>query len=200
MEENNEGLKEKKSNGNIVIISILLLLVFALFGYIVYDKVFSKESNNKSNGSATPTLTPEATRLPEWVTYLLSQNITSIKYGYAEYDNDANFVCKEKDVTKEDLERILDKMTAFDLKKHDAGGAGSDCNNEGFTIKYGNNKTLYIFRGRWITIDDRLDSELKALIEKDVDIDEPVTNSDPWLVYDYYQFDTSYINMILRIE
>ena len=41
---------EKKNTGLIVLVVILSLLVVGLGGYIVYDKVLSKEDSNINNG------------------------------------------------------------------------------------------------------------------------------------------------------
>lgn len=213
--ENNENLnnqvnassigKQVQSNNNSkIIITIMALIIFGLVGYIVYTKLIQKNENPEPKPTDTSTVTPvpnntQESTLPEWATYILNQKVTSIKYGYADYYDSvsADFKCAEKDVTKEQLKLIFEKMTESKLKKHDAGGAGSDCNNEGLTIEYGNNKKLHIFQNRWITIDSNLDSELMNLIEKDVDIREEVISSDPWLVYEY-EWDASYVVSLLK--
>ena len=213
--ENNQNQNNQVNTGNInqqvqsnnnskIIITIMALIIVGLVGYIVYAKFIQKSDNPEPKTTDTPTVTPtpnntQESTLPEWATYILNQNITSIKYGYADYYDSVNadFKCVEKDVTKEQLKLIFEKMTASKLKKYDAGGAGSDCNNEGLTIEYGNNKKLHIFQNKSITIDSNLDSELMNLVEKDVDIREEVTSSDPWLVFEY-DWDASYVISLLK--
>ena len=194
IEKNNTTLK--------LLLTIFLIVSLALGGFILYDKVLKKEESIPSKpvetNSGTSTKNNDENTLPEWANYVLSQDITEITYGYAIYpNNDSNFECKKKNMTKEQLKRVLEKMTTSKLKKYNMGGAGSDCNDEGILVKYGN-KSIEIWRGTLISVDSTNDSEVLSLLEKDVDIREEIVGSDPWIVFQY-EWDSTYIDNLLGI-
>ena len=187
--------EKKKSKCLIFLIVILSLLVLGLSGYILYDKVLSNKeipTNEVINNVPSDNNVIEE-KLPEWVEYLLKQDIKSISYQSGRTND--NFECESpKSMTKEQLKKVLEKMTAAKLKKYDMGGAGGQC-WQGITVKYGSN-SLNIFMGKYLSVDE-LDSNILELLEKEDYINEKSTMPTPWWVFEY-NWDTSYIDSLFE--
>lgn len=193
---------QKNNNGLIALVIVLFLLVLGLGGYIVYDKVLS---NNETPVNETTNNVPSnddivEEQLPEWVEYLLNQNITDITYqkGQLEYDETTgkNSCTPEKKMTKEQLKDILIKMTEADLKKYeDSGGRGGPC-WIGIVVKYNNTK-FEIYRNDAIFIEDN-EEYIMSLFEKEkyTLVTSENKNNDTKGYY-HYNWDYSYIDTLL---
>ena len=96
--------EKKKSKCLIFLIVILSLLVLGLSGYILYDKVLSNKeipTNEVINNVPSDNNVIEE-KLPEWVEYLLKQDIKSISYQSGRTND--NFECESpKNMTKKQL-------------------------------------------------------------------------------------------------
>ncbi len=180
------------NNGLKVWLIIFIVLTLILGGYIVYDKVLKKEKTDVPIKEETKQ--EEKDTLPEWATYVLNQNITSITYKDGTLDENEECT-KPKTLTKTQLKSIFEKMTKANLKKYDLGGAGGPCDHE-LIIKYGN-KELSISSARWISISPSNDNEVIKLLEKEQYTYIQPTNDDVWMVFEY-EWDTSYINTLVK--
>ena len=185
----------EKKDFNKIIIAILSVLVVVLVLVVIYLLFIKKPDDTRNINTENNNQTVQET-LPEWATYILNQNITSITYeGYGN-DTGEEPECIKKDVTKEQLKDILTKMTKGNLKKFDLGGAGGPCNH-GIAIKY-NNKELYIAEGKWISISgNETDAEVLSLLEKEKYTYEAPTNDNPWMVFEY-KWDATYIDNMFK--
>ena len=188
---------EQSNNKTITtLLIVFIVLTLLLGGYIIYDKVLKKDVP-VSETEKEKEKVQETSTLPEWANYILKQDITEIYYGYPKIVGET-FECTTKTITKEQLKDILEKMTANKLRKYDMGGGGSDCNDEGITIKYGDKKFV-IWKGRWIFLDTGNDPEVISLLEKANYVKEEPTNPEPAIVFEYI-WDENYINTLLGIE
>ena len=185
----NNVYNEKKNNNTLMIIlGIFIALAVFLGGFIIYDKVLNKnngsvnDSDEKSIDETKPTETSSTNSLPEWVNYLLKQNIT--KMGYSNYEDD-DF--KWNDVSKEQLESYLKKLTTdyslYKMRDYD-GGCDIYC---GLEIQY-DNKKVRIFAGS-IFVEN--DTEIVSLLEKEkYTIDNRDSSYDTWH-FAYYRNKTA---------
>ena len=104
--------KEKNNSGLIALVIVLFLLVLGLGGYILYDKVLSNKetpTNDVINNVPSDNNVIEE-KLPEWVEYLLKQDIKSISYQSGRTND--NFECESpKSMTKEQLKKVIEEIT-----------------------------------------------------------------------------------------
>ena len=153
---------QKNNTGLIVLVIVLFLLVLGLGGYIVYDKVLnSKEApENETTNDVV-----EEEKLPEWVEYLLNQDISSIVVNKNNPDDPINACPEPVEITKDQLKQILKEMTGGTLIKFIdyAGGFAGPCGDK-ITIKYGSDKELIFQIDSWIITKDE---NLLALVEKE---------------------------------
>ena len=203
IQNNNLSSKgEQKNKALVAIIIVSCIIVLVLGGYIIYDKVLKNDKKKGELPIVSPTNTPTNNQLPEWVSYLLNQDIISVSETHiTDWADENNYTCVENDFTKAQLESILEKMTASQLKKYYTqeitDKISNLCSNHGIIVKYGNNNELYIFQYKKIIVNSKFDSELMNLIEKDVDIREEEKDSNLSVVYEY-NWDDDFINTIIE--
>ncbi len=175
MEE--ELLKLKKGNNRKKAIIAILLFVLVLSWLIVFiffcDKKEDKPTNQ--NNQQEKTSDNEDTTLPQWVNYILKQNISKVGY-----DTENGW----KDITRDQLKGYLKKLTTdyslYKEKDYDGGCGGPYC---GLDIEYGNKKiTIYSGTIHFENYNGKeKDNELLALLEKEkYTIDNSESNYDTW--------------------
>ena len=105
MEKENKSLK--------ILLIIFIIISLALGGFILYDKVLKKEESIPpkpvKNNSNTNEINNDENTLPEWVEYLLNQNITGMGYGTWDADTDKEGF---RDISKSQLKGYLQKLTS----------------------------------------------------------------------------------------
>ena len=175
-------MQERKKTPSPVLI-ILLVLTILLGSFIIYNVFYKNRVINESD---------DYSYLPEWVAYVLEKDLSSITYEYV-----SNNECVTKEMTKEELVKIIEKMTENSLRKFDMENISFDCNT-GITIKY-QNKELHLWQGKYIVLDKKNDSIVLSLLEKDITVKEETLNNNPNWVFEY-EWDNSYIDTLLKIN
>lgn len=151
--------------------------------YYDYDKTFIEKivyQNTEKKG------------LDKWADYLLKQDIQEIKYNSGKMDNQT---CQSPvTLTKDQLTKILSKMTASPLTKTNVVGLGGIC-MPSLYIKY-NNKELRIYANQVIDAKNA-DNEILSLLEKENYIPEIYDHIEKnW--YYRYNWDSAYIDTIVK--
>lgn len=172
-----------------------LFLLVCMFSVVLVgcnDKNTSKEENKENNNSV------ETKKTPEWVDYLLSQNITEIVYkkGILEHnDTTGEDVCTpDKILTKEQLKEILVEMTSSNLVKEDLRGLGGACDT-GIYVKY-DDKEFKIYASKDILVKNN-DEKIISLIEKEKYTKKDAIDENTNWAY-RYNWDTKKIETILN--
>ncbi len=176
------------------IIGILAVLVLALGGFIIYDKVIDKKDVKEPE----TTNTEVEEKLPEWVEYLLKQDITEITYesGIA-LDGNGPLTCEAaKTMTKEQLKDVLVKMSEAPITKFDLEGIGGPCWG-GIKVKYGN-KVFNIYMGK-LVITANNDTAVIAMLDKEDYVLNTTTNDAPNWSYEF-GWDPTYIDTLLKAK
>ncbi len=178
--------------GIIIVILGALCVLFAT-GTISFN---SKDSNSKENETVKE---EEKENLPEWVSYILKQDITEISYyeGVASTDaSTGNNICSPvKTMTKDQLKKVLLKMSKTSIKKHTIGGMGGPC-YEGIKIVYGN-KILRIYLGT-IVLNDENDKDVIDLLEKENYILDNTNTSETFNWAYTFEWNKEYIETVLK--
>lgn len=195
--------KEKKKN-NLGIIILLALIILVLVGYITYDKVLSNKDEIKCDNSIEKTQkedndTETNTNLPEWANYLLEQNITKItvKRGVPKDFGPGKSCLEDKQITNEELKKILEKMTKGKLTKYlDAGGFGGPCLTD-IIIEYNGDNKIELFVNKYIVTKDK---KIKSLLELEdyVENNERNTAAEKLNTLFEYEWDDSFVETLFE--
>ena len=181
---------------------ISLFLLVCLFSVLFIG--CSNEKNNTINTENNKENLNEDDKLPEWVEYLLAQDLTSIVYkkGVLEYNEKAyGYDCTpDKNLSKEQLKEILKKMTSSTLVKDDVRGFGGPC-DIGIYIKYvdkndNTEKEFKIYTSNIIVVKGN-DEKTISLIEKEKYIEKEAIDENPNWVF-MYDWDTTYVDEVIK--
>ena len=185
-------MEKKKTNNKLVVLLLLVIVcLLAGCGFLTYTLISDDSNLNLAGtGSSNSQISGDETddnNLPEWVDYLLKQNITEISYYPGNLDD--NNECIVKTMTKEQLTEVLTRMTSAPLKKYKSGGGGGPCYS-GIEIVAGD-KEYEIWNGNTMS-KYGMDEHGLSLLEKEkyTLVDEEITVGD-W--YYEYEWDMTYL-------
>lgn len=183
-----------ESNNKLVIIlmGIIIFILGALCILFATETIsFTKDSDSKEQE-----VVKEEEKLPEWISYILKQDITEITYESGKpIDGSGVLTCEEaKTMTKEQLKNVLLKMSESPITKFDLEDAGGPCWG-GIKVKYGN-KVFNIYLGN-VVITANNDTAVVALLDKENYTLDETTNSTPNWAYEF-DWDESYIESLLK--
>ncbi len=187
-----EKKMEEKNKSLFPILIVFICLTVLLGGYLIYDKLIKTEDKVEEKTENPIQETVKEETLPEWVSYILKQDLTA-EYKYVSSLPNDDYECSKKDMTKDELKTILEKMAQGTLKKIDLGGTGSPC-DDGIFISYGD-KTVDIYSNELID-DDVTDPEVIKLLEKENYTKEDPVNPESNWVFEF-KWDSSYIDTVL---
>ena len=179
----------KKSN---IVIILLLVVVFGLSGYIVYDKILSdnkendkaltdnKENDNKENDNI---------KLSEWAIYLNNYELILTE---SVWNNDADECEFSKvSITSDNIKKVFAELSNKKITKKyygDMPPTGTICSNR-YKLQYGKNSISLEDGGVVWVNDDTLSSKL------DLDVDSVVgTNTGGYV----YLFDVDFAELISK--
>lgn len=175
-----------------LIIVIVIIILISVGGYFGYEKFANKEKDKPTpvdNGGK------EEKYSSEWINHVLKQDIKIINIGYS-IPSGETVECFEKELTKEQLKTILEKMTEAKPVKKDIGGENTECNYEGIRIEYQDYR-VEIFKNKYVVVDSDMDPEVLELLEKEKNSEEATSKENPWWAFEY-NWDSSYINSLIN--
>ena len=121
------------------IIIVLIIIVLCLTGYIVYDKVISKDNEQTNEPTNNTNQITENNQKETWIDYLLSTDINSIEVNYCDLSIDKSLGAerlKSTDITKEELAKILNQLKDETLIKWYLAGTGCGGCCPSIQVKY----------------------------------------------------------------
>lgn len=168
----------------VVLVIVLSILVLALSGYIIYDKVLNKKNNNQSD-------ILEQTKYNNWTDYILNsdiQEITINRTRAAVKENEED-ISKKTTISKEKLKEIFTKLKKYNLvKKYTLGMGIADGDILSITYKKDNVDYIFEIPNGYIFVETIDDSELLNIIEDDqytVENEELSSENGSFYVYKY---------------
>lgn len=183
---------EEKNKSLLPILIVFICLTVLLGGYLIYDKLIKTEEKIEEKTENPVQETVKEETLPEWVSYILKQDLTA-EYKYVSSLPNDDYECLSKEITKDQLKTILLEMSKGTLNKIDLGGTGSPC-GDGIFISYGD-KTVDIYSNELID-DDVTDPEVIKLLEKENYTKEDPVNPESNWVFEF-KWDSSFIDTVL---
>lgn len=199
----------KNNKGLYVIIAILLVLVMALVGYIVYDKVNNKDElenknqsidNDKNDSKDDNKDINTPVSYDNWMDYVISADINEIDVNYCVFMKEENIWKRESvKITKDDLSKIFDEMKKSTLTKDYTGGYGGPC-NESLDIKYCSENNDYTLSIMYYSFIDPMNKEndpnvLSYLKNSNYTVENYTDNMDPEKSQHVYEY--NYDNKIV---